>query len=138
MWLELVKSLLLGGFTKYSETKRDIEFARIQATNNTEERLKELQLKRLENLEQAQSDATKIRLATKDYWEVRLLVFVTSFVTVLHYAAIALDSTFSFGWGIPKMPAPFDEYEAMILLFPFGYGIAKSAINAMASSALRR
>lgn len=35
---------------------------------------------------------------------------------VLHFGAIVLDSTFAFGWGIAKLPAPYDSYEQAIIL----------------------
>jgi len=35
---------------------------------------------------------------------------------VLHFGAIVLDSTFRFGWGIAKLPPPYDGYEQAIIL----------------------
>lgn len=35
---------------------------------------------------------------------------------VLHFGAIVLDSTFLFGWGIAKLPPPYDTYEQAIIL----------------------
>lgn len=35
---------------------------------------------------------------------------------VLHFGAIVLDSTFAFGWGIAKLPPPYDGYEQAIIL----------------------
>jgi len=33
-----------------------------------------------------------------------------------HFGAIVLDSTFAFGWGIAKLPPPYDGYEQAIIL----------------------
>jgi hypothetical protein len=35
---------------------------------------------------------------------------------VLHFGAIMLDSTFLFGWGIARLPPPYDTYEQAIIL----------------------
>lgn len=35
---------------------------------------------------------------------------------VLHFGAIVLDSTFAFGWGIARLPPPYDSYEQAIIL----------------------
>jgi hypothetical protein len=35
---------------------------------------------------------------------------------VIHFGAIVLDSTFPLGWGIAKLPAPYDTYEQTIIL----------------------
>ncbi len=35
---------------------------------------------------------------------------------VLHFGAISAGSTFAFGWGIAKLPAPYDGYEQAIIL----------------------
>ena len=35
---------------------------------------------------------------------------------VVHFGAIVLDSTFPLGWGIAKLPAPYDTYEQAIIL----------------------
>jgi hypothetical protein len=35
---------------------------------------------------------------------------------VIHFGAIVLDSTFPLGWGIAKLPAPYDTYEQAIIL----------------------
>jgi len=47
---------------------------------------------------------------------------------VLHFGAIMLDSTFRFGWGIAKLPPPYDAYEqAIILSFFIGRPFEKAA-----------
>ncbi len=35
---------------------------------------------------------------------------------VIHFGAIVIDSTFRFGWGIAKLPPPYDGYEQAIIL----------------------
>lgn len=35
---------------------------------------------------------------------------------VVHFGAIVIDSTFRLGWGIAKLPPPYDGYEQAIIL----------------------
>src|SRR5262245_44749663 len=34
---------------------------------------------------------------------------------ILHIGAIALDSTFLLGWGVAKLPAPYEQLELMVI-----------------------
>lgn len=134
----LLSSILTGGISEVVNAIRDIQYAKIKQSTETNEIVKELELERLENENQARMAAKEIRLATKDFWETRLAVALASVPTAFHYAAIVLDSTYHFGWNIAPLPEPFNEYEAIILLSPFGYGVLRSGISAFASTMLRK
>lgn len=45
-------------------------------------------------------------------WEKPLLFYLCA----LHFGAVVIDTTFSFHWGIPKLPAPYDTYQGVVLL----------------------
>lgn len=138
MWWKLALSLLTGGFTQAGEIYRDIRYAKIKADTSKNETVKELELKRLENEAQANQNIKEVRLATKDHWEIRLAVGLIAVSTSMHYAAITFDSIYHFGWNVAPLPGKFGEYEEIILLSFFGYGVAKSGINAVAATMLRK
>ncbi len=62
-----------------------------------------------------QSRLQPIAFLTESAWIRPLIVYPC----VLHFGAIVLDSTFAFGWGIAKLPAPYDGYEQAIILSYF-------------------
>ena len=45
-------------------------------------------------------------------WEKPLLFYLC----LMHFGAVAIDTTFSFHWGIPKLPSPYDTYQGVVLL----------------------
>lgn len=63
----------------------------------------------------AQVDIARIRAAQSRWWGARLIVGVAGGSASLHFAAVMLDSTFRFGWGVPKVPPPYDGYEWAIV-----------------------
>jgi len=58
----------------------------------------------------------EILLADQGWWVTAWIRPLTAYPFVLHVAAISLDSTFKFGWGVPKLPSPYDQMEWTILL----------------------
>jgi hypothetical protein len=66
-----------------------------------------------------QAGAQRIAYATSllSWWPFRLILLVLMLPPALHFAAIMLDSTFAFRWGIPKVPPPYDGYEREFILF---------------------
>jgi hypothetical protein len=137
LW-QLLFSLVTGGFSKAADTYRDVKYAQIEKETATNNVVRDIQLKRLDNEEKQQQNAKEIRLATKDFWEIRLTVGIIAFVSALHYAAIVFDSIYHFGWAIAELPDPFNDYEIVILLSFFGYGTVKSGINAVIVAILRK
>jgi len=66
------------------------------------------------------------------WWPFRVLLFALMFFPTLHFAAIMLDSSCpqswgwhivdgkvfgGCGWGVPKVPSPYDGYEREFILF---------------------
>jgi hypothetical protein len=66
-----------------------------------------------------QSAAQRIAFATSllSWWPFRLILLVLMLTPAAHFAAIMLDSTFPFHWGIAKVPPPYDGYEREFILF---------------------
>ena len=93
----------------------------------------ELALKQIDAEIEARKNATVIRVATAGFWEMRFITFCIAGIFTLHLVAVGLDTVFGFGWGIAKFPAPFDEWEGVILLSFFGVQVAMKAINTTAS-----
>lgn len=86
----------------------------------------EVSLKQIDAELAARRSAREIRLATSGYWEMRVLTFLIALPFVVHLNMVALDTSFSLGWGIPAFPKPFDEWEGKILLSFFGvYAVCK-------------
>ena len=63
----------------------------------------------------AQVQVDTLRASQNMWWGARLLYLVGGGAAVTHFAAVMLDSTFRFGWGVPKCPAPYDTYEWAIV-----------------------
>lgn len=86
---------------------------------------------------EARKAVAEVRLATAGFGEMRFLAFMITAPFVLHLWAVALDTIFGLGWGIPKFPAPFDQHGWSIMLSYFGLYGATSAIAGV-TRALRR
>jgi hypothetical protein len=68
----------------------------------------------------AQIEARKLQAqimeADRGWWVTSWIRPLIVYPCVLHFGAIVLDSTFAFGWGIAKLPSPYDGYEQAIIL----------------------
>lgn len=68
----------------------------------------------------AQIEARKLQAqmlqADRGWWVTAWIRPLIVYPCVLHFGAIVLDSTFSFGWGIAKLPQPYDGYEQAVIL----------------------
>lgn len=112
----------LGGLIDAYAAKKDSELERdrIEA---------DLIKKQIDAEIDGRRNATEIRKATSGFWEMRLLTFIIAAPFALHAGAVGLDTTFTFGWGIPAYPPPFNEWEGAILLSFFGiYGLSRGAV----------
>lgn len=58
----------------------------------------------------------QIMEADRGWWVTAWIRPLIVYPCVLHFGAIVLDSTFAFGWGIAKLPAPYDGYEQAVIL----------------------
>jgi len=61
----------------------------------------------------------ELLVAEGGWWVTRLIRPLIVYPFVLHVGAIALDSTFTMGWGIAKLPSPYESLEQTIILSYF-------------------
>lgn len=130
MWTALIRWItgdLVGQLTKAYEAK-------LRAENDTQKMIADAAIKSIEAQMQAKAQATEIRLATAGFWEMRLITAVIAGCFAFHLLLVTLDTCFAFGWGIPKFPQPFDEWQGTILLSFFGVQVAGQGINAIAGA----
>lgn len=80
--------------------------------------------------------AKEIRLATASFWEMRLITFLIAAIFTLHLVLVGLDTCFALGWKIAKFPAPFDEWQGVILLSFFGVQIAGNVTRTIAATSI--
>jgi len=99
----------------------------------------DVEIKRLESALALHQEATRIRLATAGFGEMRLLTFLIALPFVIHVSLVGIGTNFGalFGWDwalhIPAFPAPFNEWEAQILLSFFGLQAGSIAVKAVAA-----
>lgn len=82
----------------------------------------------------AMQSAKEIRLASAGFWEMRLITGVIAGCFSLHLLLVTIDTCFRLGWGIPKYPSPFDEWQGAILLSFFGVQVAGQGLTAIAAA----
>lgn len=64
--------------------------------------------------------STQASIADKGWWLTAAMKPVAFYTFMLHTGAIVLDSTFKFGWGIPKLPSPYDAMETNVIYLCIG------------------
>ena len=68
----------------------------------------------------AELEARKVQAqilhADRGWWVTAWIRPLLVYPCIAHFGAIVLDSTFPLGWGIAKLPAPYDTYEQAIIL----------------------
>jgi len=104
------------------------------AQNETQRLIADVAVKDIERQMADRAAAKEIRLATAGFWEMRLITAVIAGCATAHYLAVTLDTIGRFGWGIPKYPAPFDEYQGTILLSFFGVQAVGMGFSAIAAA----
>jgi hypothetical protein len=113
--------------------------AKLDAANTQDRIAADLAIREIEAGIAAGARAKEVRLATAGFWEMRLLTFAIAFPFAAHLWSVWLDTQFNFGWGIPKFPAPMDEWQGAILLSFFGiYTLGKTVQSVGAAIAMRR
>lgn len=105
---------------------------KLQADGAAQKLAAELAVKQIEADLEVRQNAKEIRLATAGFWEMRTITFLIALPFVIHLWAVGLDTVFRFGWGVPKFPSPFDQYEGVILLSFFGVQVAGKAMDTLA------
>lgn len=109
MWqwlLNLLAGPLLGTISKWHDTGVSADVSVITARTLAEVELAKLQ--------------AQLVIADKGWWATAWMKPCIVYPCALHFGAIMLDSTFRFGWGVPRPPAPYAEWEGAILLGAVG------------------
>ena len=65
---------------------------------------------------EARKEQARLIEADRGWWVTAWVRPLIVYPCVIHFGAIVLDSTFRFGWGIAKLPPPYDGYEQAIIL----------------------
>lgn len=63
----------------------------------------------------AHVEMSRMKAAQNAWWGAKLIVLTAGLPCAIHFAGIMLDSTFRFGWGIPKVPDPYSAYEWAVI-----------------------
>lgn len=121
-------NLLTGGLPdKIIGAWQTHERAKLDAMNDVQKREHEAML-------QARADAKEVRLATANFWEMRLITFAIAFPFVMHLWFIGYDTLWPQVWNVEAFPPPFDEWEGAILLSFFGIAGGVGAVRAVAGA----
>lgn len=83
----------------------------------------------------AVTEANSAKLAANAWWGARLIILTAGWPCAIHMAAVMLDSLPFWGhavgqWGVPRPPAPYDQYERDIVLSFFIVAPAMPLISA--------
>jgi hypothetical protein len=103
------------------------EAARLAAMNDEQRRAHNERM-------QIRQNAKAIRLATASFWEQRILAAAIALPFVVHLYLVAYDTFWPQPWNVEKWPAPFDEWEGIILLSYFGVVGLTTSVRAVASA----
>jgi hypothetical protein len=112
--------------------------SRLNAESDEAKLVAEVAIEDIKQQMAARQNAKEIRLATAGFWEMRLIVALIAGSFTLHLVLVTLDTCFKLGWAIPKFPAPFDEYQGLVLLSFFGVYATSNAIGQIANAIRRR
>ncbi|KAB2803287.1 hypothetical protein F9L06_03780 [Brucella anthropi] len=118
---------LMGALTRAYELK-------LKAENDQQRLVADTAIADINRQIDAARNAKEIRLASVGFWEMRLITAVIAGCFALHLLLVTLDTCFALGWKIAKFPAPFDEWEGMILLSFFGIQAVGGGLNAIAAA----
>ena len=82
-------------------------------------------------------ETNKAKLAANGWWGAKLIILVAGGSASFHMAGVFLDSMPFYGhlvgqWGVPKPPAPYDQYERDIVMSFFIVAPAMPLVNAAA------
>lgn len=83
----------------------------------------------------AVTEANNAKLAANAWWGAKLIILTAGWPCAIHLAAVILDSLPFWGhpvgsWGVPRPPAPYDQYERDIVLSFFIVAPAMPLISA--------
>lgn len=121
-------NLLTGGLPdKIIGAWRAHERDKLDAMNDVQKREHEAML-------QARADAKEVRLATANFWEMRLITFLIAAPFVWHLWLVGFDTMYPQTWNVEAWPKPFDEWEGAIILSFFGIAGGVGAVRAIAGA----
>lgn len=104
---------LIGRVADYLRQKASDELARFQTGVQADTQIALAQVNAQIEVRKLQA---QIMEADRGWWVTSFIRPLIVYPCVLHFGAIVLDSTFMFGWGIAKLPPPYDGYEQAIIL----------------------
>jgi hypothetical protein len=104
---------LLGRLADYLRAKANDDLARFQTGVQADTQIAIAQLNAQIEVRKEQA---KLMEADRGWWVTAWIRPLIVYPCVVHFGAIVLDSTFRFGWGIAKLPPPYDGYEQAIIL----------------------
>jgi hypothetical protein len=86
----------------------------------------------------AKRNSEEVRKATSGFWEMRLITALIAGSFTLHLCAVTLDTVFKLGLAVPKYPAPFDQWEATILLSFFAVQAWSHTVRSLVGALLKK
>lgn len=107
--LSLLSSPLLNKIADILQKRADAQVAMRTSDNTTGAQI-------AADLLRANVETNKQKLLQQGWWGAKAIILIAGVPAAVHMGAIFLDSTFTFGWGIPKIPEPYDSYEERIVL----------------------
>ena len=105
--------MLLGRLSDHLRAKADADLARFQTGVAADT---QIALAQVNAQIEVRKEQAKLLEADRGWWVTAWVRPLIVYPCVLHFGAIVLDSTFHFGWGIAKLPPPYDGYEQAIIL----------------------
>jgi hypothetical protein len=104
---------LLGRLADYLRARANDDLARFQTgvTADTQ-----IAIAQVTAQIEARKEQVKILEADRGWWVTAWVRPLIVYPCVIHFGAIVIDSTFRLGWGIAKLPPPYDGYEQAIIL----------------------
>lgn len=104
---------LLGRVADLLQRKASDDLARVQAAVQADA---QIALSRINAEIEVRKLQAQLAQADRGWWVTAWIRPLIVYPCVIHFGAIVLDSTFRFGWGIAKLPPPYDGYEQAIIL----------------------
>ena len=136
----MILGFLLNVFPKLAEKFFDYQVKKATTEAEAFKSAGGLDLEAFKAHLQANLDNNRLKLAQNSWWGAKLIILLVGIPAALHWAAIFLDTIIPpFGsWGIPKLPAPYDTYQWVIVQSFFLVVPVQTGVNAMAQWLNRR
>lgn len=112
---------LTGEFLKWQTQKMNVSLEGFKTASGVD-------LAAYQSWLNATIEINRMKLAANSWWGAKLIILTAGWPCAIHLAAIMLDSfpwwvPFAMteahvigSWGVPKPPAPYDDYQAKIVL----------------------